>query len=295
MKEPQKSVGIVGLGLIGGSIGLDLQANGWLVKGLTHRASTAEKAKSRKLATVISTDPKVLSDCSLVILAQPLATLLKPEDALIQALPPEGVITDVGSVKVPVLKVWRDLHPNFVASHPMAGTNNAGVEAGQKGLFKGRPWVTTPEKSTNQESLEVVCQLANSLGSEWIITKAEKHDQAAALISHLPVLVSAALLRTLEEVADAEVRELAERLASSGFADTTRVGGGNPVLGTSMAMNNTKAILEYLNEYKFNLRAIEEEISKEQWGVLENELKQTQRSRKSFLKRQKNDFQGKDN
>ena len=291
MKEPQKSVGIVGLGLIGGSIGLDLQANGWLVKGLTHRASTAEKAKSRQLATVISTDPKVLSDCSLVILAQPLAALLKPEDALIQALPSEGVITDVGSVKVPVLKVWRDLHPNFVASHPMAGTNNAGVEAGQKGLFKGRPWVATPEKSTNQESLEIVCQLANSLGSEWIITKAEKHDQAAALISHLPVLVSAALLRTLEEVADAEVRELAERLASSGFADTTRVGGGNPVLGTSMAMNNTKAILEYLNEYKFNLRAIEEEISKEQWGVLENELKQTQRSRKSFLKKQKNDFQ----
>ena len=145
-------IGIVGLGLIGGSLGLDLQALGYEVHGLVHRSSTAQKAQDRKLAQVISIDTKILSDCELIILALPLDQLLKPSDYLLSALPKSAVITDVGSVKAPVVKVWRELHQNFVGSHPMAGTNDSGVGAGKKGLFNKRPWVTTPEAKTNQNS-----------------------------------------------------------------------------------------------------------------------------------------------
>ena len=145
MRECKGSVGIVGLGLIGGSLGLDLRALGWSVQGLVHRTATAERALERGLVDAVSTDPLCLSACDLVILALPIPALLAPDSTLLKALPRSAVVTDVGSVKQPVLEVWRSLHPRFVPSHPMAGTASAGVEAGQVGLFRGRPWIATPE------------------------------------------------------------------------------------------------------------------------------------------------------
>ena len=137
-------VGVVGMGLIGGSIALDLRQQGVEVQGLVHREVTAERARSRGLASLISTDSSCLQDCDLVILALPLESLLTPAESLLKALPEKAVVTDVGSVKAKVLEVWRDLHPRFVGSHPMAGTAEAGVDAGFAGLFCGRPWVSTP-------------------------------------------------------------------------------------------------------------------------------------------------------
>ncbi len=275
-------VGIVGLGLIGGSLGLDLQALGWEVHGLTHKTSTANRARSRGLAQVISTDPNVLIDCDLVILALPLAELLQPAQELINALPQKAVVTDVGSVKAPVLKLWSELHPNFVASHPMAGNALAGVEAGQKGLFQKRPWIITPNSNTNQQALDVVQQLAKSLDCQLITTEAIKHDKAVALISHLPVLVSAALLTTLNKEQDPTIRNLAIAIASSGFEDTTRVGGGNPNLGTAMVENNTAAILQSLLSYRSILEQIEKAIVEKNWAELHKGLVHTQ-TIKSFL------------
>ena len=132
-KKPSLCAGVVGLGLIGGSLGLDLQALGWKVNGLVHRSSTADRARARGLAHLVSTDPGILADCDLVILALPLAQLLNPDPNLLKALPAAAVVTDVGSVKMPVLELWRDLHPRFVASHPMAGTAEAREEPGLRG------------------------------------------------------------------------------------------------------------------------------------------------------------------
>ena len=202
MARETKRVGIVGLGLIGGSLGLDLQAKGWDVQGLVHRSVTAERAKERGLVSDVSTDPACLAGCDLVILALPIPLLLHPEPSLLEALPAEAVVTDVGSVKQPVLEAWRDRHPRFVASHPMAGTALAGVEAGIKGLFRGRPWIATQDQKTDASALAMVQSLALSLGSHWLTAAAAQHDQAVALISHMPVLVSAALLRAVGDERD---------------------------------------------------------------------------------------------
>merc|ERR1712097_174058 len=99
----------VGMGLIGGSIALDLTQQGVEVQGLVHREVTAERARSRGLAPLVSTDPSCLQDCDLVILALPLESLLTPAESLLKALPEQAVVTDVGSVKAEVLAVWRDL------------------------------------------------------------------------------------------------------------------------------------------------------------------------------------------
>ncbi len=287
MKQPIDTsgcIGIVGLGLIGGSLGLELQSIGLQVRGLVHRPVTAERAKARGLAQKISTNSSILNDCDLVILAIPLDKLINPSSDLIGALPKSAVVTDVGSVKGPVLNTWRELHPKFVASHPMAGTAESGVESGKIGLFNKRPWITTPESNTDLAALEKVHQLAIALGSHWITTNSEKHDQAVALISHLPMLVSTALLQTLDSENDHQIIELSKIIASSGFEDTTRIGGGNPELGTSMAMHNTSALLETLSSYRRSLNHLEEVIVSKQWNKFKEELQHTKAMRSSFIR-----------
>ena len=282
MSESKGSVGIVGLGLIGGSLGLDLRALGWSVQGLVHRTASAERALERGLVDAVSTDPACLSSCDLVILSLPIPALLAPESTLLEAIPESAVVTDVGSVKQPVLEVWRSLHPRFVASHPMAGTASAGVEAGQTGLFRGRPWIATPEAGTDPTAVEVVRTLAHDLGSQWHMASAEQHDQAVALISHMPVLVSAALLRTAGDERDPEIRQLAQSLASSGFADSTRIGGGNPDLGVAMASSNSAAVLKALAAYRWSLEQLEDAVLRNNWQQLHRELQRTQSLRPDY-------------
>ena len=294
-REP---VGVVGLGLIGGSLGLDLIAAGAQVRALVHRSATAERARERGLASAVSTDPAVLAGCGLVLLALPLDRLLAPDPALLAALPAAAVITDVGSVKGPVLRRWRQLLAGtgggpalsrFVASHPMAGTARAGVEAGERGLFRGRPWVATPEADTDPAALEAVRELAEALGARWLCCDAEAHDRAVALISHLPVLVGAALVQAAAAGGDAACATpevwagLVRALASSGFADTTRVGGGNPELGMLMARSNREALLEALAHYRRSLAGFEAMVRQEDWDGLEQSLSLSQQLRPDFL------------
>ena len=278
-----RPVGIVGLGLIGGSLGLDLRQQGLEVRALVHRSSTAERARQRGLADQVDTDPGVLQPCGLIVLALPLDRLLDPPSRLREALPAQAVITDVGSVKAPVVERWQRWHPRFVASHPMAGTADSGVEAGITGLFAGRPWVATPTADTNADALEQVRQLAQRVGAQWLSCDPQQHDRAVALISHMPVLVSAALLEAADGEADGGTAALAKQLASSGFADTSRIGGGNPELGTLMARSNRSAVLAALGRYRQRLEGLEQLVQQERWEELEGRLSRCQERRPDFL------------
>ncbi|MCS5692437.1 prephenate/arogenate dehydrogenase [Cyanobium sp. FGCU-6] len=280
----QRPVGLVGLGLIGGSLGLDLQALGADVRALVHRQATAVRARQRGLAGAVSTDPAVLTDCGLVVLALPLDRLLTPDPALLAALPAEAVVTDVGSVKGPVLAAWeRQPGIRFVASHPMAGTAAAGVEAGEAGLFRDRPWVATPVADTDPGALAAVRELAVAVGGRWLTCAPDQHDRAVALISHLPVLVSAALLGTADRGGEGAMAALMRGLASSGFADTTRVGGGNPDLGTLMACHNREALLTALALYRREIAALEQLVRAGDWPELHCFLARTHDLRPAFL------------
>ncbi|BBL86348.1 prephenate dehydrogenase (chromatophore) [Paulinella micropora] len=276
-------LGVVGLGLIGGSLSLDLQALGYKVHGLVSCQETIERARERKLATEISTDPNILLDCDLIILAHPLKQLLEPPKKLLESLPLSSVITDVGSVKSPVLEKWQDLHPRFVASHPMAGRSESGIEAGVRGLFKARPWIATPNHLTDPIALDCVRKIAESIGSHWLIADARAHDQAVALVSHMPLFISAALIKTVSEDINPMVKSLARALASSGFADTSRIGGGEPHLGTGMAQCNTEELIHSIATYRQSLERLEELISTANWPELYKELEHTQKLRPEFL------------
>ena len=128
----------MGLGLIGGSLGLDLRQRG-------HRGGPGPSSEhggaaiERGLVDEASSDPSCLKGCGLVLLALPLNQLVKPDEALLQALPPEALVLDAGSVKQPVLAAWQHQLPRFVGCHPMAGTAEAGVEAGWLDCSRGAP------------------------------------------------------------------------------------------------------------------------------------------------------------
>lgn len=273
-------VGVVGLGLIGGSLGLDLRALGIPVHGWAHRAATAERALARGLVDQASTDPAVLADCAAVLLALPLDQLVQPPPALLAALPPQALVLDMGSVKLPVLQALQPRLQRFVACHPMAGTAQAGVEAGITGLFAGRPWVITPSGDEPQEDLILARAFGQALGSTVVECDAAAHDRAVAMISHMPVLVSAALLQSAGE---AQPQALVQLLASSGFADTTRIGGGNPALGTLMARCNRAAVQQALQDYSKALQQLSALVEQEDWPQLEAALTATQAARPGFL------------
>jgi len=281
-----RPVGIVGLGLMGGSLGLDLQALGIVVHGLVRREAVAERALGRGLASRAGTDPALLQSCALVVLALPLDLLLQPPPSLLAALPADALMIDLGSVKAPVLAALQPRLPRFVGCHPMAGTAEAGVEAGLAGLYAGRPWVITPSGHEPPADLHLAEVLARAVGALPVLCPADDHDRAVALVSHLPVLVSAALLLAAEAGGDrggADFAGLLRQLASSGFADTTRVGGGNPALGTLMAQGNRDSLLQALALYRLQLDQLTAAVAGEDWQELRRELERSADIRPHFL------------
>ena len=275
-----QAIGVVGLGLIGGSLGLDLRQRGHRVVGVAHRQSTVERALQRGLVGEASSDLSCLKGCGLVLLALPLNQLVEPNAALLKALPPQALVLDAGSVKQPVLAAWQHQLPRFVGCHPMAGTAEAGVEAGVAGLFQGRPWVITPTGQESATDLEMARALGRELGSTVLECDPADHDRAVAFISHMPVLVSAALLQS---AAAAEPQGLLQALASSGFADTTRIGGGNPELGSLMARCNREAVQQALAAYGEALQRLAEQVEAEDWTALQQALASAQAARPTFL------------
>ncbi len=276
-------VGIVGLGLIGGSLGLELRSHGYRVLGVSRRSETGERAIAKGIADRASTTFDLLSAAQLIFLCPPLDALLPTVEALIPHLDPEAILTDVGSVKAPIVEAIAPLWPRFVGGHPMAGTAEQGIEAAQSGLFRDAPYVLTPTATTPPDCVATVAEVVRSLGSHLFTCSPHQHDQAVAWISHLPVFVSAALITSCEAEPDPAVKALAQQFASSGFRDTSRVGGGNPELGMMMAKYNQQAVLRSLQTYRASLDTVIEQLQHHDWDALDAQLQNTAIARPPYV------------
>ncbi len=277
------NIGIVGLGLIGGSLGLDLRAFGHQVLGVSRHSETCQRAIERAVVDEASINMTLLAAADVVFICTPLAAIAPTVQQLIPHLSPDSIITDVGSVKTAVVEEVAPLWHNFVGGHPMAGTADSGIEAAVSGLFTGNPYVLTPVETTPPTAVKIVEEIVRSLTSRVYFCRPEDHDRAVAWISHLPVMVSASLIDACLSEADPAVLELAQQLASSGFRDTSRVGGGNPELGVMMARYNQESLLRSLMSYRHSLDQLIAQIEQEDWQSLEERLKQTQLERRKFL------------
>ncbi len=277
------NIGIVGLGLIGGSLGLDLRTFGHQVLGVSRNPETCQIAIERGAVDDASTNLNLLAAADVVFICTPMAAIASNVQQLIPHLSPDTVITDVGSVKVPVIEEVSPLWPNFVGGHPMSGTEHNGIEAAISGLFMDNPYVLTPVETTPPKAVKILEEIVRSLNSKLYFCRPEEHDRAVAWISHLPVIVSASLIDACLSETDETVLELAQHLASSGFRDTSRVGGGNPELGAMMARYNQKSLLRSLESYRQSLDQIISSIEQEDWLALEEKLHSTQLQRPQFL------------
>tara|TARA_B100000945_G_scaffold58302_1_gene43269 strand:- start:2738 stop:3577 length:840 start_codon:yes stop_codon:yes gene_type:complete len=276
------NIGIVGLGLIGGSIGLKLQKLNHNVYGIVNNSRNKKIALERNLATNVSCDLKLLKNCSLIILALPIKDLVNPTNELISSLPSEAVVTDVGSIKEPIIKKWEKIHPLFIGSHPMSGTERKGVEAGNENLFNKSKWIITPTSKTNPTSLDILTKLISSMDCEIYQASPKEHDEAVSLISHLPIFLSSSLISTVNIKQNQSLLTLTRKIASSGFLDTSRVGGGNPVLGVDLAIHNQSNILRALKIFKENINEIESIIEEKNWNLLSKMLEESKRIRSLF-------------
>ena len=276
-------LGIVGLGLIGGSLGLDLRDRGFEVLGVSRRQNTCDLAVALGVVDRASLSLSLLAEADLIFICTPIAAIAPTVKQLIPYLDRHTIITDVGSVKSPIVNTCASLWDNFVGGHPMAGTANQGVKAAERDLFKGAPYVITPTENTPIAARNTLADLARSLGSSVYIATPVAHDRAVAWISHLPVMVSAALISAVTDEADLEVLKLAMNLASSGFRDTSRVGGGNPELGLMMAQYNRAELLRSMKRYRQNLDRSIDLIESENWQTLEEILQSTRAKRPDFL------------
>lgn len=276
-------IGIVGLGLIGGSLGFDFQAQGHEVIGVSRREETCQQAIDLGVVQTASTHLAALEAAEVVFLCTPLDRLIPIAHSLIPHLNSATIVTDVGSAKATIVQTLEPLWPNFIGGHPMAGKAESGLTVAQGGLFHKKPYVLTPTAQTPNPALTTVTGLVQGLGATLYTCPAEAHDRAVAWISHLPVMVSASLLAACDRETDAQVQTLAQHLASSGFQDTSRVGGGSPELGVLMARYNRAAILASLDQYQATLTQVHTWIEQEDWSALTAFLEQTQRQRPAYL------------
>jgi arogenate dehydrogenase (NADP+) len=276
------NIGIVGLGLIGGSIGLDLRSRGFDVFGVSSRQQTCDRAQARGVVSEASIHLSLMAAADVVFICTPLGSIEPIVRDLVPYLSPNTIVTDVGSVKTPIVQAVSSLWPNFVGGHPMAGTAESGIEAAVPDLFVGRPYVLTPQAQTPAAAVDRVEEIARLLGASVYRCSPADHDRAVAWISHLPIVASATLVAAGAVEGDRHIVNLAQNLASSGFRDTSRVGGGNPELGVMVAKYNREELLRSLSIYRDCLDEFISDIKAENWQALEHKLKLTQQARQNY-------------
>lgn len=257
-------VAIVGMGLIGGSMGLALRQvhAAKQVAGFDPGRGVSERA--RRMGAIdqgCTSLAEAVRGAELIILATPVGAMRTLLQDLALHASSGAVITDVASTKSQVIQWAEEFLPDglsFVGGHPMAGKEVSGVEAADPALFRNRIYCLTPTKTTAQAALHKVLALIEALGARVRFLEPAEHDGQVTQVSHLPFLASSALVNT---VAENGTWSDAAFLASSGFRDTTRVAAGNPEMYRDICLTNSEALVRALDEYMATLRIYRERIA----------------------------------
>jgi len=250
-------IAIIGLGLIGGSIGLALKQvgePGWEIVGWVRRPEAASMALSLGVIDRAGMNlSEVVKEVDLVIIATPVLTVKGILSQIANHLSPGCIVTDTASTKLEVMKWAEELLPptvNFVGGHPMAGKETYGIQAAEAKLFQGRVYCLTPAKKASPEAVNKVADMVKKLGAVPLFIDAEEHDNLVAGISHLPMLLSAALVSATTK--DSSWDRMS-KLAASGYRDLTRLASGNPQVNAHICRSNQKAILHWIDEFSKEL------------------------------------------
>lgn len=228
---------IIGVGLIGGSIGRALSDLGWYVSGVDRDRARTDRALALGVIDAVGLD----ADAEISFIATPVGSVVAAANEALATT--SGVVTDVGSVKASIVREVRN--PRFVGGHPMAGSEQEGVDGADGGIFHRAVWVLTPTADTDDASFARVRSIVSALGAEVLALEPERHDEFVAMVSHVPHLTAASLMRIAGERGDQHAALL--RLAAGGFRDMTRIASGHPGIWPDICAENRAAIVAGLD------------------------------------------------
>ncbi len=232
---------VFGTGLIGGSVGAALRQRGWHVSGVDAADGVAARAVELGALTTEGID----RDAELVVVATPVHSAADIIRGILDSdeWNPGAVVTDVGSVKGPLVASVD--HPRFVGGHPMAGSEQVGVEGASGDLFVGATWVLTPTATTDPDAYARVRTVLVELGATVVALAPAQHDSLVAVVSHVPHLTAATLMDLASGVGQDHAALL--QLAAGGFRDMTRIAAGQPSIWPDICDDNADAIVETLD------------------------------------------------
>jgi len=247
-------VTIIGVGLVGGSIGLELKKKrlACRVIGVCRHQKSIRLAKKRGVIDAGYLQAKrAVRDADLVILATPISKIISLAKEISPFLKKGAIVTDVGSTKAVVVKrVEKIFSPKifFVGAHPLAGSEKRGVEEAKEGLFKGVVCIITQSKRTRPEALKKISRLWKTLGARVVVMEPGRHDRILSKVSHLPHMAAVALVLSLDK------REIG--FGAGGLRDTTRIASSDPVLWQDIFLTNRKELLRAVDKFRKNLEKL---------------------------------------
>jgi len=254
-------IGIVGLGLIGGSIFKAFCALKCNVFGVSKSVETIEQAK--QYSDNVSKSLESLQDCDVIFVCTPMHKTLSILDKLESIVSEKTIVADVASLKRFLCKKKRPYV--FIPTHPMAGTEFSGFYNSFESLFIGAKWVLTPLENVSPLDIKNLSEIIEVLGAKPLYSKPAEHDEAVALISHLPMIISQAVFKT------AQHNNLALQIASSGFRDMTRLALSNEEMAQDMLKLNSDNIKIALSGFQSSL----DELMKDNYRQQITEIKQS--------------------
>lgn len=287
------SVAIIGLGLLGGSVGLALKEHLPQVATTGFDANPATRARAAErglVGTVCESAADAVGDADLVVLCVPVGAMAAAARDIAGSLKAGAVVSDVGSSKQFVAEALAAALPGvaIIPAHPVAGTERSGPDAGFASLFHNRWCIITPPEGADQAQVEALSALWQALGAKVEIMDARHHDMVLAVTSHLPHLIAYTIVGTasdLEGVTESEVI----KYSAGGFRDFTRIAASDPTMWRDVFLSNKDAVLDMLQRFTEDLTALQRAIRVGDGQQLFDHFTHTRAIRRSIIEEGQDD------
>jgi prephenate dehydrogenase len=281
-------VAIIGVGLLGASLARALKERGLAgsIAGYGRNRDNLEKARKLGIIdTAASGLDEAVKDADLVVLCSPVGALASLTLEAASQAKPGCILTDVGSVKAPLIRDIEARLPEsvyFVGAHPIAGGEKSGLDASNAKLFEGANCIVTPSATTNAHALDLVARLWRAVGMNVVVMDMDEHDEIFGAVSHLPHIIAFALMNTVGEFRT-QNHDQVTSFSGAGLRDITRIAASDPVMWRDICLSNKKPILHLIDQFQDELGKLRAWIEAGEGPPLEEAIESSNKHRLNLV------------